>query len=124
MEGSALGGLADLLAQTGRAGEAVQLFREALVMLEEIGEARFCHVHRCHYALCLLALGRKDEARQAWAEAWPKLHELGAVHDITRLTPRMRQACGNAGIPPLDEARNPPLDEPADSPSPQASRGV
>jgi hypothetical protein len=64
---------------------------------------RFAGIHGADHALCLLVLGRPQQARQAWQQAAATLRAIGDVDWLQRKTEEMRQACQNAGATPLDE---------------------
>ncbi|MCE9581391.1 MAG: tetratricopeptide repeat protein [Planctomycetes bacterium] len=101
----AIGNLATIQARTGHRDLAERGFLAALAMHQEHRNRRFEGIHLCDFACFLVAGGRIDEARRAWAKGAGILREFGNGPELDRLGEQMRGACAEAGIEAIGEER-------------------
>jgi tetratricopeptide (TPR) repeat protein len=101
--GFALGYLACVHWQTGRMAEAEPVFREALALHREAGNALQEGVVLRELAVFLGVNRRREEALQTWREGTRILEELKIAEELDRTLKLMHEECAKAGVPPLDD---------------------
>jgi tetratricopeptide (TPR) repeat protein len=97
-EALTLGNLAGLHAARGDLARAEAAYIAALEGLRASKDSRFGALVGCDYVVCLVALGRVEQARELWRECVATLRKLGDSAQLPRKEAAMREACTKAGL--------------------------
>ncbi|MBE7493256.1 MAG: tetratricopeptide repeat protein [Planctomycetes bacterium] len=100
-----LGNLAALYQQTGHLTAAASAFRQTLDIARQTGNQYSEGVLLCDYALCLLALDQRHDARETWHKGAAILRALDGSDALAHKSVAMCKACAKAGVPPFDEGQ-------------------
>lgn len=101
-EGLILGNMANLLTHMERFDQADAMYERALTLHRNYRNLLFEGAHSCDWAICRLALGQQDSAKECWQRGVTILRNVHAEHYEREKTQAMQEACAKAGVEPFD----------------------